>query len=73
MTRAQLAWWIGLFASVATALVGQAELLPEPWRHVVTVLAVAGTAASGYMIRPVLKVGSDVAPEMVTDRGNDRP
>jgi hypothetical protein len=50
MTK-QLGWWIGLGACVCGALVGQAELIAEPWRHYVTIAFVAGTAVSGYMLQ----------------------
>lgn len=47
----QVAWIVGLAASVCTALVGQAELLGEPWRHIVTGLGVFATAATGFMLK----------------------
>lgn len=47
----QLAWFIGLITFVCAALLGQAELLGEPWRHYVTIGAVIGTAISGYMLQ----------------------
>lgn len=38
-------WWtIGSLLSAVTAIAGQAELLPEPWRHYVTVAGVVATA-----------------------------
>ena len=51
MKPAQIAWLLGLVASVSSALIGQAELLGEPWRHVVTVISVITTAFSGYMLQ----------------------
>lgn len=47
----QVAWFIGLVTFVCTAILGQAELIGEPWRHVVAVLAIIGTAATGYMLQ----------------------
>jgi hypothetical protein len=47
----QLAWFVSLLTCVTTALVGQAELLGEPWRHYVTVGAVIMTALSGFMLK----------------------
>ena len=47
-------YWIGMVASVCIALAGQAEILPEPSRHIVSILGIVGTAMNGYMIqRPV--------------------
>lgn len=48
----QLGWMIGLITCISGALLGQAELIGEPWRHYVTILFVAGTAATGYMLKP---------------------
>lgn len=47
----QLAWFIGLITFVCLAVLGQAELIGEPWRHYVTVLAVVCTAITGYMLQ----------------------
>lgn len=44
-------WWVGLVTCICGALIGQAELIGEPYRHWVTVGFVVGTAVSGYMIR----------------------
>lgn len=44
-------YWVGLVASVLTALAGQAEIIPEPWRHYVSVLGIIGSAINGYMIQ----------------------
>lgn len=39
------AWWaLGSLLAAVTAIAGQAELLPEPWRHYVTVAGVLATA-----------------------------
>lgn len=43
-------WWLGLVAAVSMALTGQADLLPHPWHHWLSVLGIASTAASGYML-----------------------
>ena len=50
MKRSQIAWWVGLAVSVSGALLGQAELIGEPYRHWLTIAFVAGTAVSGYML-----------------------
>ncbi len=50
--KTQAAWFIGLVACICGAVVGQAELIGEPWRHYVSVLFIAATAASGYMLQP---------------------
>ncbi len=50
MKRSQLAWWAGLVVSVCGALLGQAELIGEPYRRWLTVAFVASTAVSGYML-----------------------
>ncbi len=52
-------YWLGLVTSVFTALAGQAEVIPEPYRHFVSVLGIIGTAINGYMIQrqPTTKAG----------------
>lgn len=47
----QIGWIAGLVTCVCGALLGQAELLGEPWRHYVTILFIVGTAVSGYMVQ----------------------
>lgn len=42
----------GLVAFASTAVVGQAELIGEPWRHYVTVAAVLCTAVWAYCMKP---------------------
>lgn len=42
----------GLIACVTTAILGQAELVGEPWRHVIAVTAIGATAAWAYCMRP---------------------
>lgn len=51
MSTSQGLWLAGLVSAVCTALLGQAELLGEPWRHLVTTLSVIATAVSGYMLQ----------------------
>lgn len=53
-------WFAGLIACICGALIGQAELVGEPWRHWISVLFIACTAISGYMIR-----GNDSAAPIV--------
>jgi hypothetical protein len=47
----QIGWLVSLTAFVCTALIGQAEMLAEPWRHVVSVIAIIATAISGFMVQ----------------------
>jgi hypothetical protein len=49
--NAQIGWIAGLITCVCGALLGQAELLGEPYRHWVAITAIVGTAVSGYMIQ----------------------
>lgn len=51
MKHPDFKYWAGLVACICGALLGQAELLGEPWRHYVTIGFVIGTAVSGYMIK----------------------
>ena len=51
MKPSQIAWLVGLVAFVCTGLIGQAELLGEPWRHYVTVVSFIATAISGFMLQ----------------------
>jgi hypothetical protein len=46
----QARWWIGLIASVCMAVTGQADALPHPWHHILSVIGIALTAVSGYML-----------------------
>lgn len=48
----ELGKFAGLVASVCAAMVGQAELIGEPWRHYVTVIAISFTAIWAYCMRP---------------------
>lgn len=44
-------WWAGLVTCICGALLGQAELIGEPWRHWVSIVFIACTAITGFMIR----------------------
>lgn len=52
MDRSQFAWFVGLLTCICGALLGQAELVGEPWRHWISVVFIAGTAASSFMLNP---------------------
>ena len=43
--------WVGLVASIAGVVVGQAEIIPEPYRHYLTLIATLSTAVLGVLIR----------------------
>lgn len=56
MSMSQIAWLSSLIACVCMAVLGQAELIGEPWRHYVTIVSVVATAASAFMLqRPAPK------------------
>jgi hypothetical protein len=42
----------GLIGAVCVAIIGQAELVGEPWRHYITVTAVVAVAVWGYCMHP---------------------
>lgn len=42
----------GLIASVTGALYGQAEMVAEPWRHLISGVFIASTAAFGFLLGP---------------------
>lgn len=42
----------GLIGFTSTAILGQAELIGEPWRHYVTVSAIVGLAVWAYGMKP---------------------
>jgi hypothetical protein len=42
----------GLIGSVCAAILGQAELVGEPWRHYVSVSAIVSIAVWGYCLGP---------------------
>lgn len=48
----ELGKFCGLIATVAIAIIGQAELIGEPWRHYVTVTAIVTTAVWAYGTHP---------------------
>ena len=48
---AEVALWLGLAASILTAVSAQADVFPEGWRPWVTILGIVGTAVSGWLIR----------------------
>jgi len=48
----ELGKFAGLVAFVCIAIIGQAELLGEPWRHLVTVTAIIATAIWAYGMHP---------------------
>ena len=41
-----------MIAFPSAAVIGQAELIGEPWRHYVTVTAIVCTAVWAYCMRP---------------------
>jgi hypothetical protein len=45
--------WMGLTASILVALAGQADFMPEPWRHWLVIGGIVGTAINGYLIERV--------------------
>lgn len=51
MAKGQVAWIASLVVCVCGALLGQAELIGEPYRHVLTILMIVGTAVSGFMVQ----------------------
>jgi hypothetical protein len=58
-----LLYIIGMFASVCVAVVGQAEVFPEPYRHYVSIAGIVGTAVNGYLAtHPVDDAKSDNTP-----------
>lgn len=44
-----MAWYVGLFASIAIAVAGQADQFPHPYDHIFSLGGIIGTAISGYM------------------------
>lgn len=48
---AQLCWLVGLVTCVCVAVIGQSDLVGEPWKHWLTVTSVVGTAITGYMLQ----------------------
>ena len=50
--RRQIAYFVGLVTCVCGALVGQAELIGEPWHHYLSIAGIVGTAITGYLLQP---------------------
>lgn len=49
--RAQLWKVISLVAAVSSAIIGQAELVGEPWRHWVSIVAIVATALIAWNLK----------------------
>mgnify|MGYP001570251372 CR=1 FL=1 len=49
---AELGKFAGLVGCVSVAILGQAELVGEPWRHILSVTAIISTAVWGYGMKP---------------------
>ena len=47
----QFAWIAGMVGGVCTALLGQADLVGEPYKHYIAIAGIVATAISGYMIQ----------------------
>lgn len=52
ISRLQIAYVAGLVGFVCVAVLGQAELIGEPWHHWISIAGIVGTAVSGYLIQP---------------------
>lgn len=48
----ELGKFAGLIGCVSAAILGQAELVGEPWRHVLSVTAIMSTATWAYCMKP---------------------
>lgn len=48
----ELGKMFGLVASVTGAILGQAELVGEPYRHWLTITCIAATGGFGYLLGP---------------------
>ena len=48
----ELGKFAGLVGCVSAAVLGQAELVGEPWRHVLSVTAIIATATWAYCMKP---------------------
>lgn len=48
----ELGKFAGLIACVAAAIVGQAEMISEPYRHYLTVTAIISSATWAYCMKP---------------------
>ena len=49
---AEIGKFAGLVGCVSAAVLGQAELVGEPWRHVLSVTAIICTAIWAYCMKP---------------------
>lgn len=49
---AELGKMAGLVGCVSAAVLGQAELIGEPWRHYITVTAIVCSATWAYCMKP---------------------
>lgn len=49
--KSQLLLWTGLIMSVAGALLGQSNLIAEPYNHWLSVTFIVSTAIHGYLIK----------------------
>lgn len=47
-----MAKFSGLIGTVCIAILGQAELIGEPWRHYITVVSIISIAVWGYGMHP---------------------
>lgn len=66
----QLYWFLGMLASIATALAPIAATVDEPYKTWLTIGGVAGTAITGYMMKPPRSVERR---ERWTDRAMSLP
>lgn len=57
-SRLQIAYFCGLVTCIAGALLGQAELVGEPYHHWLSIASILGTAISGYLLQPPRNVSS---------------
>lgn len=48
----ELGKFAGLIGCVSAAILGQAELVGEPWRHVLAVTGIGATATWAYCMKP---------------------
>ncbi len=49
--KAQVWKVVSLVAAVSSAIIGQAELVGEPWRHWISVLAIVATALIAWNLK----------------------
>jgi hypothetical protein len=52
ISRTQVAYLVGLITCVVAAVLGQAELVGEPWHHYLSLVGIVGTAVNGYLLQP---------------------